>query len=500
MSEHHDKLVEHLREAGRLEAIGGLLGWDQETCMPPAGAEQRSEQLALVARLHHERMVSPRLAELLEKVGEEVQGDVGSERHALWREARRDHDKAVKVPASLVAETARTTSLAREAWVEARQTSDFSRFRPWLERVVDLKRQYAEAVGYAEQPYDALLDDYEPGATVSRVAPVLRELEELTVPLVRAIGASSRRPTPGLLKGRFPRQRQEQFLRAVVEDMGFDMKAGRIDVAPHPFCSGSGPRDVRLTTRYDEENLTSALFSAVHEAGHGLYEQGLPAEHAYTPLGKAASLVLHESQSRLWENFLARSLAFWKHYLPRLERLFPGLAGVSLDDFHFAINQVAPSLIRVDADEVTYNLHIVLRFGIETDIFSGRVEVGDLPELWNRRMEELLGIRPGDDASGLLQDIHWSIGGMGYFCTYSLGNLAAARWHEALRSRLGDLDALLARGELRPIREWLCEHVHRHGMRYRTDELLERETGKPLGVNSLARYFREKFGSLYGLI
>ncbi len=390
--------------------------------------------------------------------------------------------------------------LGQQVWAEARKANDFARFQPLLERTVELKRQEAAAIGYDETPYDALLDEFEPGAKTSEVTRVLAGLRDQLVPLVAEIAASSRRPNLEPLKRRFPIDLQEQFGRRAAEAIGYDFAAGRLDVTDHPFCTTLGPRDVRLTTRYDENFLPGAFFSTLHEAGHGMYEQGLPADRYGLPTGQAVSLGIHESQSRMWENLVGRSRAFWEHFFPQAQAMFgAALADVRLDDFYFAINDVRPSLIRTESDEATYNLHILVRFELEQALLLDELRVADLPAAWREKYRHYLGIEPPNDADGVLQDVHWSSGAIGYFPTYSLGNLYAAQLFEQAVRELGDLHAMFRRGEFVPLRDWLRNHVHSHGRRYRASELARRVTGVPLSHEALLRHLRGKFAPLYGL-
>ena len=499
MSDAYEHLLAAVRDIGRLAAIGDLLEWDQDTHMPKKGVAGRAEMFSLVATLKHDRLASPELKELLGRLEDEGDGEDGV-RAANVREVRRLHRRATRVPRALVEEIARTTATARGHWAEARERNDFSRFAPSLTRLVDLKRREADAVGFSGHRYDALLDEYEPGASTATVGVLFAELKRDLVPLVQELVDAPVQPDRSLLRGRFPRGRQEEMVGRLVAEIGFDLEAGRLDVSVHPFCVGIHARDVRITTRYDEGYLPSALFGAVHESGHALYEQGLDPEHAFTPAGMAVSCAIHESQSRLWENMVARSRPFWERHYPSLQGLFPeALSDVDLDTFHAAVNAVAPSPIRVEADDVTYNLHILLRFELEQALLDKTLSVGDLPEAWNDGMERLVGVRPVRDAQGCLQDIHWAVGAFGYFPTYALGNLYAAQLHATAREALPDLDDRIAAGDLAPLREWLRDNVHRHGMRYRAAHLCERVTGQSLSVKPFMDYVRARFRPLYGL-
>jgi carboxypeptidase Taq len=390
--------------------------------------------------------------------------------------------------------------VGQQAWATSRKANDFAAFRPVLEQILTLKHEEAAAIGYEESPYDALLDDYEPGEKTANVARVLAELRDQLVPLVHQIAASPRRPQRELMKRRYPVNCQKEFAQRTATAIGFDFQAGRIDLSQHPFCAEPGPFDVRLTTRYDEHFFPSGLFSVLHEAGHGIYEQGLDKDLYGLPTGQSASLGVHESQSRLWENHVGRSRAFWEHFYPQAQDVFgESLADVSLDDFHFAINDVRPSLIRTEADEVTYDLHVMIRFELEQALIGGDLAVADLPGAWNEKYREYLGIEPPQDADGVLQDVHWGACLFGYFPTYTLGNLYASQFMAKAEEDLGDLDAMYRRGEFSPLRDWFRTHVHRQGRRYSATELVERVTGKPLSPDALMNHLRTKFGPLYDL-
>jgi carboxypeptidase Taq len=499
--EAYEELIRRKRETTLLSSCAVLLDWDHQTYMPPKGSAHRAEQLALLAGMIHAQATAPAIGELLAEVeSSALTAEADSPAAVNVREIRRTYDRAVRIPQVLVEELARVTALAHDVWVEARRTSDFALFRPWLEKIVALKRQEAEAVGYRDVPYDALLDEYEPGETTARLRALFGGLREALVRLVGEIADSGRRPDASILRRRYPVDRQEAFGRSAAAAMGFDFEAGRLDVTAHPFCSGIGPGDTRLTARYNPEDFGDAFFSILHEAGHGLYDQGLDSAHYGTPMGSAVSLGIHESQSRLWENFVGRCRAFWEHFFPQTCRCFPeALTGVGLDAFHFAINDVRPSLIRVDADEATYNLHILLRFELEQALLHGDLAVRDLPAAWNGRMRDSLGVTPPDDAQGCLQDVHWSGGGIGYFPTYTLGNLYAAQFFARARQDLGDLDEQIRRGEFAPLKAWLTEKIYRQGQRYRAADLVRVVTGEPLNPDYLTTHLRTKFGPLYGI-
>jgi carboxypeptidase Taq len=499
-SQTYTTLIQRIKEHSLLVSCGHVLGWDERVCMPRQGAAYRGEQMALLARLAHEMLTAPQTGELLAAVeGTDLVRDPESVPAVNVREIRRTYDRAVKLPPSLVAELARVTTQAQQVWVEARRASDFRTFLPWLEKIVALKRQEAEAVGYAGVPYDALLDEYEPGATTAEITRVFASLREALVPLVGAITSSGRRPRTDLLERDYPVDRQQVFGQAAAAAIGFDFESGRLDVTTHPFCSGIGPGDCRITTRYNPRHFNEAFFGILHEAGHGLYEQGLDPQHSGTPMGSAASLGIHESQSRLWENQVGRGRPFWEHFFPRARQVFlSALRDVSLDDWVFAINDVRPSFIRVEADEATYNMHIILRFELEQGLVSGDLQPADVPRVWNEKLQQLFQLTPPNDALGCLQDIHWSAGGIGYFPTYTLGNLYAAQLMEQARRDLGDVEDDFRRGDFGRLKGWLNDKVHRPGQRYRPGELCRRVTGKPLSHAPLLAYLRKKYAPLYG--
>jgi carboxypeptidase Taq len=494
-------LVRRAREWSLLGSCAGVLGWDERTYMPRHGSAHRAEQMALLARLTHEMATAPEVGQLLGEVeSSDLARQPDSVEAANVREMRHDYDRAVKLPKELVEELARVTTQAQQVWQEARAKNDFPAFRPWLERLVKLKREEAAAVGFTASPYDALLDEYEPGATAAEITRVFAALRDELVPLITAVGASPKRPPTTILERDYPVDRQQIFGQAAAAAIGFDFAAGRLDVTTHPFCSGTGPGDCRITTRYNPRHFNEAFFGILHEAGHGLYEQGLDPARFGTPAGNCASLGIHESQSRLWENQVGRCRPFWEHFFPRAKQVFVDtLRDVMPDDFYFAINAVRPSFIRVEADEATYNLHIILRFELEQALLTGDLAPADVPGAWNETFAKSLGLTVPDDAHGCLQDIHWSGGGFGYFPTYTLGNLYAAQLMDAARRQLGDLDADFRRGDFGRLKGWLNENVHRPGRRYRAAELCRRVTGQPLDHGHLNKYLRGKYAPLYGL-
>ncbi|MFO1020302.1 MAG: carboxypeptidase M32 [Planctomycetales bacterium] len=500
--ETYQTLIAHLKQTELLGSCASVLGWDEQTYLPVGGTEHRSQQLGLLAGMVHERATDPRIGTwLVELEQSSLVADKNSPAAVNVREVRRDYDRSTKLSRELVEELSRVCSLAQQAWVEARKTSTFATFQPWLEKIVALKREEAQAIGYGGGvPYDALLDNYEPGVTAANVQNWFTPLRDELVKLLNEIKGSSRAPDVTLLTRLYPVDAQRSFSTYAARRIGFDFKCGRLDEAHHPFCSGLGPGDTRLTTRYDPHHFPGAFFGTLHEAGHGIYDQGLPAAAFGTPLGQAVSLGIHESQSRLWENFVGRSRPFWNCFYTPAQAVFPqALGDVPFEDFYFAINDVRPSFIRVEADEVTYNLHIMLRFELEQKLVAGDLKPADVPGVWNETFTRYFGITPPNDSQGCLQDIHWSGGGIGYFPTYALGNMFAAQFFSTATRDLDDLPSLISKGEFGPLKEWLNEKIHRHGKEFRSQDLVQRVTGEPLSHRALVAHLRNKFGELYGL-
>jgi carboxypeptidase Taq len=499
----YDRLSTRLREIGTLSAIEALLGWDQETMMPPKAGSFRAEELSLVSRLLHDRRTDPALGELLgECEGDPaIAGDAC--RAADLRELRRDYGRATRIPSDLVAELSETSSRAMQAWKNARQENDFSSFLPWLEKQISLNRDKAECLGAPEggEPYDALLEEYEPGMTASEAAALFDPLREALSSFLSEIAESPVRHDPGFVEAKVPVEAQQEFNLQVAKRLGYDLEAGRLDVSVHPFTEGLGPGDTRITTRYREDRPADALASTMHETGHALYEQGLPKDRLPGhPLSQAASMGIHESQSRLWENQVGRSRPFWEWALPLAREILGApVESYSVDDVYRSVNAVIPKLIRVESDEATYNLHIMLRFDLELAMFRGDLSPRDLPAAWNDRMKRDLGLRVPDDRRGCLQDIHWSVGAFGYFPTYTLGNLYAAQMWEAARREILDLDRRIACGEFGSLLEWLRAGVHAHGRRYPAGELGRRITGAEPGYEPLLRYLEGKLRPIYRL-
>ena len=494
----YEDFIARVRELKTLESVAAVLEWDQETQMPEKGGRLRAEQLALLSAHGHEMLTDPEIGRLLDTLEAQTLDDVQA---ANVREMRRAYDRATKLPAKLVEEVARHRSQALQVWQKARAASDFAMFRAALEKMLDLTIECAEHYGYEGDLYDALLEGYEPGATVAQLDPLFAGLREDIVPLVRAIGESGVSPDLSFMEGRtFPEAAQREFALGVSRRMGFDFSAGRMDRSTHPFCSGFAPDDVRFTARYNEASPFACLYGVMHETGHALYEQGFPAEHDRTPVGSAISLGIHESQSRLWENMIGRSRAFWEYHLDAFKAAYPTLpADLDVETVYRAANTVRPSFIRVEADETTYNLHIMLRYELEKELVNRRLAVADLPAAWNAKMQEYLGVTPPDDAQGVLQDIHWAMGLMGYFPTYTLGNLYAGQLFAAVQREIPDLWAQVARGELAPLLAWMRERVHRYGSLYLPPDLIRHTLGEEPNSAAYVDYLKAKFGELYGL-
>jgi carboxypeptidase Taq len=497
-------LLAELREIAVLGSVSATLGWDQEVMMPPAAAGLRGDQAALLSGLVHERRTSPALGELIARCEADTETMADPDAAANLANLRHDYDRATRLPTELVREMAEVTTHSMHAWREHRESNDFASFAPWLEKVVALNRRTAEYLGVPEggELYDALLESFEPGMRAAELDRVFGELRAGLVPLIRELRENGTTPPTEWMKIPLDVEKQIAFGRGVVERMGFDFAAGRLDVSTHPFCEGAGPGDTRLTTRYEAGELLSALHGTMHETGHGLYEQGLPkAERFGQPLAEAASMGIHESQSRMWENFVGRSRAFWTWALPELQRLAddPTVSALDVETVYRGLNAVNPNLIRIESDEATYNLHIMLRYDLERAMLKGDLSVTDLPAAWNDRMRSDLGLEVPDDRQGVLQDIHWSMGAIGYFPTYTLGNLYAAQLWEGIGAALPDLDAQLARGELGGLLGWLRTNVHMHGRRYTAPVLCERATGRPLSHEPLLRYLEGKLRPVYGL-
>ena len=499
LSKSEQRLYELWGAIRDLGSVQELLDWDQETHMPSRGAVSRSHVCGTVATLKHRAITDDELWDVIEACASEA--TEGSLLEAQARVARRDASRARKIPEDLAKAKAIARSRGTMAWQKARAAADFSLFQRELQELLDLAKEEAAALDPDGNPYDALMDRFEPGATEQELVPLFDHLVAELTPMVRAVTDSGQEVDESPVRGSFDVARQQELAKHAASAFGFDFEAGRLDTAVHPFCVGIAPDDVRLTWRWQEDDLRPALYGVLHEAGHGLYEQGLPADWHRTPLGNAVSLGVHESQSRLFENQVGRSRGFWTWLWPRFAELFPDqAAATSIDQIWPALHTVKPSLIRVEADEGTYNLHVAIRFQIERALFRGDLRIVDLPEAWNSAYEELLGTRPTDDSEGVLQDIHWSQAIFGYFPTYTLGTMTSAQLFEAAERDLGPLEEAFAEGEIRPLLGWMREHVHQHGRRYEAGELIERATGEPRSPAALLNYLRRKTEAVYGVV
>jgi carboxypeptidase Taq len=499
MEEKLKQLKAKMSDIMYLSQAAGLLNWDQNTYMPAGAAESRGNQMAVLSRVAHEWSTSDEIGKLLAGLSayaQQLQPDSDDAR--LIKVTQHDYDIETRVPTEFVVESAQTTTLAFNAWVEARQKSDFSIFLPHLEKVVDLNRRYAAFFPEFEKPYDALLDQFEPGMKTTDVKAIFDQLRPQQVELIKAI-AEKPAVDDSFLHQAFDEQKQWDFGVEVVSRFGYDWNRGRQDKAPHPFSTSFGMDDVRITTRVYPDFLNPMLFGTMHETGHAMYEQGVSRSLIGTNLARGASLAVHESQSRMWENLVGRSLPFWQFFYPRLQEVFPQLSPVSLEQFYHGINKVSPSYIRVEADEATYNLHIMLRLELEIAMIEGKIALKDLPTLWNARMEEYLSVTPPNDAQGVLQDVHWAYGNIGYFSTYALGNLVSAQLWEKIKSDLPDLDEQIRSGKFDGLLGWLRTNIHQHGRKFEPQELIRRVTGSPITPEPYMRYLREKFGQIYKL-
>lgn len=500
MEEKWQQLLTLVGELADLNQASAVLGWDQQTYMPKGGAQARGQQRATLHRIIHERLTSPEVGELLADL--EAGGAAGDDpfRQALLREVRRAYDQAVRIPSDLAAELVQVTTVAMGAWVQARETEDFEVFRPHLERIVELTCARADALGYTTHRYDALLDLYEPGATRADVDRIFDALRADLIPLLQNLLPKLSRVDDAVFRRALAGESQMAFLNQVVAQIGFDYNRGRMDLSAHPFTISFSPNDVRLTTRIDSNDLRMALYSAIHEAGHGIYEQGIPERFARTPVGAVPSLGFHESQSRLWENVIGRSREFWTFFLPKMKEAFPGaFDSADVETVYAAVNRVEPSYIRTEADEVTYNLHIMIRYELEQALVDGSLAVADLPEAWNAKMEEYLTIKPRSVSEGVLQDVHWSMGSIGYFPTYSLGTILAVQLFEAACKEHPEIPREMAAGNFATVRLWMQRNVYDQASLYTPKELLEKITGSGYDPAPYLAYMKAKYGELYGL-
>lgn len=499
-----DKLTtlrNRLREVSYLQSTYGLLGWDQQVMMPKGAAPYRAEMLAYIGTEIHNKFVKLDEGGVLADLVAAAKKGVLSERDArLVTELWHDYEKEVKIPTEFVTELEAHRSASQHAWEHAKAKGDFKTVEPYLEKMVSLFRKQAEYLGYPDHPYDALLDYYESGLTTAGITGILEEVKAFLIPFIKKIKKDGVRVTESKIYGSYDRETQVSFSEDLSKRMGFNFHRGRLDQSTHPFSEGFHPTDVRMTTRFSEKDVRESISGTMHETGHSLYEQGLPTEYRGTPLGAARSFGVHESQSRLWENNIGKSHAFLSYLVPKLRKAFPrSLKKLSTDEVYRSWNAVTPNLIRVAADEVTYNLHIIIRFELEKALIEGSLKVRDLPKAWNAKYKEYLGISVPNNTKGVMQDIHWYCGYFGYFPTYTLGNLYAAQLHHALKKAIPRLDKKLARGDCTAVKEWLNTHIHRHGRYYSVEELLRQATGEAPTARYFIDYIREKYGEIYKL-
>ena len=493
----YDNFIGRVKELSLIGSLSGIMGWDQETMMPPKGGKLRSEMMAFLSSQAHSRITDPEMGKLISSLESQ---DLTAEQTANVREIKESYDKATKLPAELVEEKARHKSKSLRIWQEARSENDFAKFLPYLEKSVELNRQTAEHYGYEDNIYDALLDIYESGMTVKQLDPLFSGLREAIVPLVKAVGESSNQPDTSFLDiGKFSEEKQREFSLKVAEGIGFDFEAGRMDASTHPFSAGLWPGDTRFTTRFDETDPFSCLYAVMHETGHALYEQGLDFNHSFTPRGDAVSLGVHESQSRFWENQIGRTPAFWKVVLPWFRSAFPDAPEFDEHNLNRLANRVEKGFIRVEADEVTYNLHVMLRYEIEKQLFNGDLAVDDLPSAWNTMFKAWFDVDVPEDRLGCLQDIHWSMGAIGYFPTYTLGNLYAAQLYAAALADDPSIPSKIANGEFAVLLEWMRSHIHVHGSKLTPSDLITEATGKEPSSDDFIEYLTSKYSKIYNL-
>jgi carboxypeptidase Taq len=500
-TEAYQWLLDHSKTTALYESMKALLHWDQRVCLPKRGNSHRAQQIATITALLHRRKTDPRFGEMLAEVeASEIPGGPLSDEAVNVREWRRYYDRATKVPAPLVVELAKAASEGELAWQSMRRENDWKGFLPYLEGIVSLKRQEAAALSTeGEEIYNALIENFEPGENAKNIEPLFDRLAAATFELLEKIEASPRKPNPAALQGDSPVSVQAAFIKQIIAHLGYELDAGRMDCSAHPFTSKIGPGDVRITTRFDPNSFVMALFGSIHETGHALYEQGLPIEHWGTPRGRSVSMAIHESQSRMWENMVGMSTGFWTYFYPEAREHFPWLNGIDIDKFLFALNEVSPSLIRTEADEVTYNLHVIMRFRLERMLIGGELEPEDLPEAWNAYTKKYFNLLPPGYSDGVMQDVHWPSGAIGYFPSYALGNMYAAQFYAKAQEDLGNLQEMFEAGEFAPLIEWFRKNIHSQGSRYLPRDLVKAVTGKELNADYLIGYLKRKYGRLYEL-
>ena len=501
MNEKFDRLKTLLAEVRDIERALAVLWWDRQTLMPPGGAEERSNQIATISKIHHAKFTSGEIGKLLNDLSSETDGmDPDSDEARIIMVTKRDYDMECKLPEKLVEELARASSAGLEGWHKAKAEKNFSMFAPFLQRNAELTREVAAAYGYEDRPYDAFLNITEPGITTAQLETLFSELKDAIVPMVKEIASKQDAVDDSCLHQQFHEAEQLKVSLEIAERYGYDLNRGRLDKTAHPFATSFGLGDVRITTRVYPSFLNACLFATLHESGHAMYEQGISPALSRTPLGQGASGGMHESQSRLWENLVGRSRPFQDYMFPTLQKTFPEqLGNVDIETFYRAINKVHPSLIRVEADEVTYNLHIMLRFELENEILEDRIDISKMDEIWRERMESYIGVVPEDDSVGVLQDIHWSSAGMYIFPSYALGNIIGAQLFKQAHKDMPDLDGQISRGEFEDLLGWLRTNLYQHGRKFTPNELLQRITGEPVGTGPWINYVKGKFSELYGL-
>jgi carboxypeptidase Taq len=494
------EFYDYYQEIAKFSNAYALVEWDMRTKMPPKAAMSRAEVAGKLARTAFEMSTSPKMATFIEyfnrpNINEHLNEIDRRNVYLITKEYRR----ISSIPPDKFEKFTIACSKGESVWQEAKAESDFNKFKPYLEEIIGYLKEFVELYGYEENKYDALLEDYEQSMTTKEIKKVIDGLKSELIPFIKEILSKGKMPDRSILHGNFDKSLQEKLSYEVLNAMNYDFKGGRIDETVHPFTTGIGVGDVRITTNYHIDDMTSAFFSTMHEGGHALYEQGISEAYKWMPIHNGASMGIHESQSRTWENLVGRSYAFWKYFFPKLEEVFPQYKKSSIDDFYRAINVIEPSLIRIEADEVTYNLHIMVRFEIEEALINGRVNVGELPDLWNSKMKEYLGVEPPDDGQGVLQDVHWSGGQLGYFPSYMLGNLYASQFFARARKDIPDLDDKISKGDLRTLREWQREKIHKYGALYDPKELIVKVTGEQLNYKYFMSYIKDKFSKVYGI-